>query len=53
MTRNSAREVANRSEKIKTVKRKGIQNINLNIIDDRHGRQRRSNNHISGGHKKY
>lgn len=53
MAQNAAREVVNNSKEINTVKRKRIQNINPKIIeDDRHGRQRRSNIHISGGHEK-
>lgn len=50
MARNAARGVVNNSEEMNTAKRKRIQNINPNMIeDDRHGRQRRSNIHISGG----
>lgn len=42
--------VGHRSEKTKTVKRKRIQNITLKTTQvARHGRQRRSNMHISGG----
>lgn len=42
--------VGHRSEKTKTVKRKRIQNITLKMTQvARHGRQRRSNMHISGG----
>lgn len=42
--------MGHRSEKTKTVKRKRMQNITLKTTQvARHGRQRRSNMHISGG----
>lgn len=44
--------MGHRSEKTKTVKRKRMQNITLKTTQvARHGRQRRSNMHISGGLK--
>lgn len=50
MAQDAAREVVSNSEEINRVERERIQNINPKMIeDDRHGRQRRSNIHISGG----